>query len=155
MLQVVRAQRKRRAQEEAAQRAAQAAERAAEQERREAEQRALVAEEQRLAAERRERIAEERRLAAARAEHLASLRKWEYRVELVETAPAGSWQLFPKGEVDALQKRLTALGADGWELVAYGPSPLTLGRPAGALPDQLAFFKREVRREADEPRALS
>ncbi len=147
MLQVVRAERLKRAEEQAEERAARAAEAAAEEERRAAEQRALAEEEERRAAERRRRLAEEKRRAAAQAAHVAALRKWEYRVEVIEASQAGTWQLFPKGEAGALQKRLAALGAEGWELVAYGPSPLAAGRPGAAAGDHFAFFKREAFRE--------
>ncbi|HZT15613.1 MAG TPA: hypothetical protein VFA19_06655 [Gaiellaceae bacterium] len=147
MLEVVRAERKKLAREQAEERARRAAEAAAEEERRAAEQRALAAEEERRAAERRRRLEEERRRAEAQAAHVASLRKWEYRVEVVESPQGGSWQLFPKAEVAALQKRLTALGAEGWELVAYGPSPLAFGRSGPTVPDHFAFFKREAIRE--------
>src|SRR5579885_3258608 len=105
MLEVVRAERKKLAREQAEERARRAAEAAAEEERRAAEQRALAAEEERRAAERRRRLEEERRRAEAQAAHVASLRKWEYRVRSWSRRRAGAgsssrrprWQRFRSG----------------------------------------------------------
>ena len=69
---------------------------------------------------------------------------WEYHVEFLSRAPQPlGYQTGESEEVTGLELRLNELGAEGWELVGYGPSPL---RVWSRHPDprMIGVFKRRA-----------
>jgi hypothetical protein len=67
---------------------------------------------------------------------------WEYHVELMEEGAVTLHSLRDHGRQAALQGRLNALGAAGWELA--GVAPHNSGSSPAAATSYLLLFKRPL-----------